>query len=197
MHALRRLHRVQALRRLLRVQALRRLRQVQLLRRLLPHWHLRRQLQRLKHPRWRGQTRHQLKHPRWRGQKLQLPQWRMLCPNRSSLRQQLQGQNHFLRHLSRHLPNLFPSRRRPACLPSRLPASLPPRLSARLLAWPPGRLSWSRGQLQRLSQASSRTSPWLLLRHHLFPSPRTRVPKLFPPQSGPRCYHCQATRLFR
>ena len=83
-----------ALRRLHRAQALRRLRRAQALRRLLPHWHLRRQLQRLKHPRWRGQKRNQLKHPRWRGQKLQLPQRRMLCPSRPSFRQQLQGQKH-------------------------------------------------------------------------------------------------------
>ena len=148
------------------LQALRRLHRAQAFRRLLPHWHLRRQLQRLKHSRWRGQN------SRSRGQKLQLPQGRMLCPSRPSFRQQLQGQRHPLGHLP------CPP---PAHLPARLPSCLPR----------------SRSQLQRLPQASFWTSPWLRHRHHLFPSSRERCPKLFPPQSGPRCHHCQALRLVR
>lgn len=187
LQALRRLHRAQALRRLRRVQALRRLRRVQLLRRLLPHWHLRRQLQRLKHPRWGCQKRQQLKHPRWRCQKLQLPQWRMLCPSRPSFRQQPQEQKHPLCHLPCHPPAHIPAR-----FPARLSARLPEHIPVL-----PARHPRSRAQLQRLPQASFWTSPWLLLRHHLFPRSRERCPKLFPHHSGPCCYHCQATRLVR
>ena len=108
---------LQALHCLHRAQTLRRLRRAQALRRLVPHWHLRRQLQRLQHPRWWGQNR--------QCQMLRMPRRRMLCPSRPSFRQQLQGQKHSMCHLPAYLP-----RRSPARLPGRPPTRFSACLSA-------------------------------------------------------------------